>query len=86
MIFFLVLNKNICCGYSLEAPHRGTSNKHHNICLCGELKKKYQHFLDENITKTCLYNVDPIKPHFYIAKLGFIGVYIIFLISVQNID
>ena len=30
------------------------------------------------ITKTCLYNVDPLKPHFYIVKLGFIGVYIIF--------
>ena len=38
------------------------------------------------ITKTCLYNVDPLKPHFYIVKLEFTGVYIIFLISVQNID
>ena len=33
------------------------------------------------ITKTCLYNFD-----FYIVKLGFTGVYIIFLISAQNID
>ena len=39
-------------------------------------------FLD--ITKTCLYNFDPLKPHFYIAKLGFTGVYIIFLISAQK--
>ena len=23
------------------------------------------------ITKTCLYNFDPLKPHFYIVKLGF---------------
>ena len=38
------------------------------------------------ITKTCLYNFDPLKPHFYIIKLGFTGVYIIFLISAQNID
>ena len=38
------------------------------------------------ITKTCLYNFDPLKPHFYIVKLGFTGVYIIFLISVQNIN
>ena len=30
------------------------------------------------ITKTCLYNFDPLKPHFYIVKLGFTGVYIIF--------
>ena len=27
---------------------------------------------------------DPLKPHFYIVKLGFTGVCIIFLISVQN--
>ena len=38
------------------------------------------------ITKTCLYNTDPLKPHFYIVKLGFTGVNIIFLISAQNID
>ena len=36
-----------------------------------------------NITKTCLYNFDPLKPHFYIVKLGFTGLYII---SAQNID
>ena len=28
------------------------------------------------ITKICLYNIDPLKPHFYIVKLGFTGVYI----------
>ena len=37
-----------------------------------------------SITKTCLYNFDPLKPHFYIVKLGFTGVYIIFLISAQK--
>ena len=31
----------------------------------------------KSITKTYLYNFDPIKPHFYIVKLGFTGVYII---------
>ena len=36
------------------------------------------------ITKTCLYNFDPLKPHFYTVKLGFTGVYIIFLISAQK--
>ena len=40
----------------------------------------------DNITKTYLYNFDPLKPHFYIVKLGFTRVYIIFLISAQNID
>ena len=38
------------------------------------------------ITKTYLYNFDPLKPHFYIVKLGFTWVYIIFRISAQNID
>ena len=37
-----------------------------------------------NITKTCIYNIDPLKPHFYIVKLRFTGVYIIFLISAQK--
>ena len=36
------------------------------------------------ITKTCLYKFDPLKPHFYIVKLGFTEVYIIFLISAQK--
>ena len=34
----------------------------------------------------CLYNFDPLKLHFYIVKLGFTWIYIIFLIFVQNID
>ena len=41
------------------------------------------------ITKTYLYKFDtppPLKPHFHTVKLGFTGVYIIFLISAQNID
>ena len=36
--------------------------------------------------KTYLYNFDPLEPHFYTVKLGFTGIYIIFLISAQNID
>ena len=36
------------------------------------------------ITKTYLYNFDPLKPHFCIVKLGFTGVYIIFLLSAQK--
>ena len=38
------------------------------------------------IPKISLYNFDHLKPHFYIVKLGFTGIYIIFLISAQNID
>ena len=36
------------------------------------------------ITKTYPYNFDPLKLHFYIVKLGFTGVCIIFLISAQK--
>ena len=35
-------------------------------------------------TKPYLYNFDPLNPHFNIVKLGFTGVYIIFLISAQK--
>ena len=34
--------------------------------------------------KHALYNIYPLKPHFYVVKLGFTGVYIIFLISAQE--
>ena len=44
---------------------------------CGGTVLCTSHF----ITKTCLYNIDPLKPHFYIVKLGFTGVYINLLIS-----
>ena len=39
LIFFLFLNANICCGYSLEAPRRGASNEYNNIGFCGEMRK-----------------------------------------------
>ena len=32
-----------------------------------------------HIMQTCPCNVHPLKPHFYIVKVGFTGVYIIFL-------
>ena len=51
----------------------------HAVCIQNVYKKT-------DITKTGLYNFDPLKPHFYIVKLGFTGIYIIFLISAQNID
>ena len=37
------------------------------------------------ITKTCPCNVYPLEPHFYIVKLGFAGVYLSFLLLIQNI-
>ena len=51
------------------------TNREILITLCGSIC----------ITKTHLYNFDPLIPHFYIVKLGFTGVYIIFLISAQKL-
>ena len=39
--------------------------------------------LQASITKIYLHNFDPLKPHFYIVKLKFTGVYIIFLILLK---
>ena len=40
-IFLLFLNKNICCGYSLEAPRRGASNEYpQHIFLLRNNKKR----------------------------------------------
>ena len=37
-----------------------------------------------SITKTRLNNIDPLKPNFDIVKLGFTGVYIIFIILLKH--
>ena len=63
--------------------------KLHVLCnlVCIQFVSTWNHAtLILYITKTRLYNVDPLKPHFYIVKLGFTEVYIIFHISAQNID
>ena len=44
-------------------------------CRCGSTSRKHAYII-----------LTPLKPHFYIAKLGFTRVYVIFLISAQNID
>ena len=38
------------------------------------------------IMKTCPCNVYPFEPHFYIATLGYAGVYLFFLFLLLNID
>ena len=46
-------------------------------------KNLYKWVFGDDITKAYLYNFDPLNPHFYIVKLGFTGVCIIFLNSAQ---
>ena len=36
--------------------------------------------------KTCLYNFDPLKPHFYILNWGLQGYTLFFLFLLKNID
>ena len=36
---FLFFHENLCCDYSLEVPQRGTFDKYHRICFCGEIKE-----------------------------------------------
>ena len=62
-----------------------------NICsqlACSQTESLINRLAKRNvkafITKTCLYYFDPLKPYFYILKLGFTGVYIIFFISAQK--
>ena len=43
-------------------------------------------FIVRNITKTRRYNIDPLKPHFYVIKLGFTGYTLFFLFLLKNID
>ena len=43
-------------------------------------------FVGSLIRKTCPCNIYPLKSHFYIVKLGFVGVYLFFLFLLQNID
>ena len=44
LIFFLFLNENICCGYSLEVPWLGSSNEYHSICFCQEIRKIFSQY------------------------------------------
>ena len=84
--FFLFLHKNIClCG----APLMNNWNMFlcwNNFIWTNVYKAKTVHHTSwkagckilKLITKTCLYDFDPFKPHLSIIKLGFTGVYIIF--------
>ena len=73
----------------------------HNICFCGEIRKVLTNFGKKKkqkknliwsyvglciiITKTCLYNFDPLKPHFYIVW-GLQGYTLFFLFLLENIN
>ena len=95
--YSFILVRSLSCGYPIESPVQflwvgypqdmfGMKIKI-NIYHCNYHLIRWILWQPKNgtdfkiITKTCLYNFDPLKPHFFIVKLGFTGVYIIFLIS-----
>ena len=55
---FHISTQNIDCGYSLEPPRRGGSNKYPQSMFLSRNKKN---------------NVYPCKPQFYYTKVGFKG-------------
>ena len=59
---FHISAQNIDCGYSLEPPHRGSSNEYPQSVFWAEIRKN---------------NVYPFKPQFFYIKVGFKGVKIL---------
>ena len=71
-------SSNICFGYLLESPQRGDSNNYPKHMFCEEIRIY--------ITKTYLYNFDPLRPHFNIVNWGLQGCTLFFLFLLKNID
>ena len=95
--YFYVFNEDVIIRYSLRThgplpptlpllPPFALATMFLECRMTGVVRREVYDTLILDITKTCLYNFDPLKPHFYIVKLGFTGVCTIFLISAQNID
>ena len=81
---YVTVKKTIdCCKKSVSCC-RFPSRRSEKKTGTGYVARNKAFILANFITKTCPYNFDPRKPHFYIVKLGFTGVYIIFLISAQK--
>ena len=66
----------------MKLPRKG--HKQNGQLFGSTERKRDVEETDTNVTKTSLYNFDPLKPHFYRVKLGFTGVYIIFLIFAKK--
>ena len=80
---YLLLILTELFAHQLEKSHRFFLSVHDSMPV-STIEICLQFCSPKYITKTYLYNFDPLKPHFYIVKLGFTGVYISFLISAQK--
>ena len=63
------------------APVGTPHSADYSVCLCPTKRMPGSY-----IRKTCPCNEYPLKPHFYIVKVGYAGVYLFFLFLLQNID
>ena len=70
-------------GFEIMCCWRLLSISYKNSMVNEDIRNGIRNAVGVN-TKTRLYNIDPLKPHFYIVKLGFTGVYITVLISAQK--
>ena len=83
--FSTYLNRRVFVMWTI---HAWAVSSRGNCCQLQDGERQL-HYISKGvllITKTYLYNFDPLKSHFYIVKLGFTGVYIIFLFLLKNID
>ena len=73
-------------GFLIKCPVKVEPNQLRDLIWLRTIGRHVKINYHQYIRKTCPCNVDPLKPHFYIAKLGYAGVYLFFLFLLQNID
>ena len=71
LIPFLFLNKNICCGYSLEVPCWGASTEYHNICFRRGASNKYPQCMFSSRNKKNSMWISPLICSYVANKLSF---------------
>ena len=74
---FTLRQRGLSCGQEGCVWHFCQEDRRCFLCQEGKLR---------DIRKTCPCNEYPHKPHLYIVKLGYAGVYLFFLFLLQNID
>ena len=67
--------------HNIDHPELKTSS----VLICKSVHTDSQN-IRNHITKTYLYNFDPLKPHFYIVKLGLQGYTLFLLFLLKSID
>ena len=62
---FLITHENVCCGYSLEAPHQGASNEYpqHTFSLRNKKNIMWIPLLSGAMRMWCLIRVYSIVPY-----------------------